>query len=244
MHESTQGYMFDIGDTVKVISFRQDMWTYKFVSDENGSADAEKPDWLKITVGSDNKSLIVETIKQNNEQSVRKAYVKFYYQEDSEEDKEGPVLTIQQLQTGNVGDAEAPINVNWVFEEPTWSLVCDGKSDITFVGTGTIANWPPNTDRLNVSLDLPSIKVSAPWNNTTGKFTFANSVNIKLSNGDSAEGPTYVRPMLYEGIVSLGAIKTTSVDTTYTINIKVTSTEYPNTDIYEGYEKILLEIVT
>ena len=92
------------------------MWTYKFVSDENGSADAEKPDWLKITVGSDNKSLIVETIKQNNEQSVRKAYVKFYYQEDSEEDKEGPVLTIQQLQTGNVGDVETPINVNWVFD--------------------------------------------------------------------------------------------------------------------------------
>lgn len=237
------GYIEGVKDTVKVISFRQDMWTYKFVSDENGSADAEKPDWLKITVGSDNKSLIVETIKQNNEQSVRKAYVKFYYQEDSEEDKEGPVLTIQQLQTGNVGDDEAPINVNWAFEEPTWFLMCDGKSDITFVGTGTIANWPPNTDRLNVSLDLPSIKVGAPWNDTTGKFTFANSVNIKLSNGDSAEGPTYVRPMLYEGIVSLGAIKTTLTNKKIGIEIKITSTEYPNSDNPEKYQEIRLDIV-
>ena len=47
------------------------------------------------------------------------------------------------------------------------------------------------------------------------------------------------------GTVSLGNSNSNiSVDTTYTINIKVTSTEYPNTDIYEGYEKILLEIVT
>ena len=122
--------------------------------------------------------------------------------------------------------------------------MCDGKSDITFVGTGTVANWPPNTDSLNVSLDLPSINVSAPWwNDTSGKFTFANSVNIKLSNGDSAEGPTYVRPMLYEGIVSLGAIKTTLTNKKIGIEIKITSTEYPNSDNPEKYQKIRLDIV-
>lgn len=96
------GYIEGVKETVKVISFRQDMWQYKFVSDGEGSANAEKPDWLKVTVGDDGKSLIIETTQQNNEQNVRTAYIKFYY--EGEENEESPILTIQQLQTGNVGD--------------------------------------------------------------------------------------------------------------------------------------------
>lgn len=96
------GYIEGVKETVKVISFRQDMWQYKFVSDGEGSADAEQPDWLKIAVGDDGKSLIIETTQQNNEQTVRTAYIKFYY--EGEENEESPILTIQQLQTGNVGD--------------------------------------------------------------------------------------------------------------------------------------------
>ena len=231
------GYIEGIKESVKVISFRQDMWQYKFVSDGEGSADAEKPDWLKVTVGSDGKSLIVETIKQNNEQSVRTAYVKFYY--EGEEREESPILTIQQLQTGNVGDEEVSVDVNWVFGGPEL-LTCDGVSDVTFVGTGTVVNWPPNMNTINASFDLPSVKVNASWNEGEGEFTFANSVDIKLSNGVNISGPTYVNGMLYEGTASLGKIETTLTDSKINIEIKVTSTEY--TDNGE-YRKIALEIV-
>ena len=232
-------YTNDAKETVKVVSFRQDKWQYKFVSDKEGSAKAETPDWLNVSVGDDGNSLIVKTTQINNG-PIRTAYVKFYYEEDVEE---GPVLTIQQLRNTTYSD---PSNFKWTISDVKKELICDGKSIITFTGTGKLINSPTDKNRININIKLPSIKVTAPWSDDNSKFTFASSVDIDFGSWEKFNGPTYVDNMLDGiGTVSLGnSISNISVDTTYTINIKITSTEYPNTDIYEGYEKILLEIVT
>ena len=232
-------YTKDAKETIKVVSFRQDKWQYKFVSDKEGSAKAETPDWLNVSVGDDGNSLIVKTTQINNG-PIRTAYVKFYYEEDAEE---GLVLTIQQLRNTTYSD---PSNFKWTISDVKKELICDGKSVITFNGTGKLINLPTDKNRININIKLPSIKVTAPWSDDNSKFTFASSVDIDFGSWEKFNGPTYVDNMLDGiGIVSLGNSNSNiSVDTTYTINIKVTSTEYPNTDIYEGYEKILLEIVT